>query len=225
MSIDDTTAFVRDLRSRVRAALADGPRSFIDIVRRCDGAYPTLVAEILRDKDFKSRKHDPLIELDTEGVLPSESVLAQLEGNPTLCSWYFTDETCARVAQMRTWINKRLAFLGAPRLFEWFVRQGVSRECVLFDADVRLLDFLRQTNEYSASQLVSYDVWDGPIKHDSRFDCVFFDPPWYPEAYPQWLARACELAPTGTIVFALFPTLRAREWISRPVNPPSHVVG
>jgi len=58
------------------------------------------------------------------------------------------------------------------------------------------------------SDLIEYDVQTEVPEHlRSLFDCVFFDPPWYPEHYSTWLARAAQLAPNGVIMFTLFPSL------------------
>jgi hypothetical protein len=207
MPIDEASGFARDLYAHVRAAIAEEPRTFYEIVRRCAGAYPALVAEALKASEFVVRASEQLIESSEPTQTRPTSWLSRLEGNPALCSWYFTEATCARLASLRDWREQRIAFLGAPRLFEWFNTESVARDCVLFDADAHVIDHLRHANVYAPAQLIRYDVSTAPVWSGGTFDCVFFDPPWYPEDYPQWLARASQLAPEGTIMFSLFPAL------------------
>ena len=59
---------------------------------------------------------------------------------------------------------------------------------------------------------MEYDAFtEIPEAFREQFDCVVFDPPWYPEDYELWLRRARTLAPSGICCFSLFPELTRPE--------------
>jgi hypothetical protein len=216
MPSEQSRHYEREVRASVRSALADGPRRFVDVVRHCRGAYPTVVADVLADKEFRTETSEEVALASSGSDEPSRWLPEGIEGNPVLCSWYFTDSCCQRVAKLRSWNGLRIAFLGTPRLFEWFCAHHDGSQYVLYDADTVVLDYLRSTGKYHESQLQVHNVLGSGQQELGGHDFVFFDPPWYPEVYPAWLSRAAEMAPGGTIAFALFPELtRATARVER----------
>lgn len=154
-----------------------------------------------------------------------ESRIADLQGNPVLSSWYFSAATCSNIADLKDWSRKRLAFLGTPRLYEWFAERRLGQTRVLFDLDITVLRALANLTARAGDRHVTYDARrELPDVYNDRFDYVFFDPPWYPEYYATWLRRGCRLAPRGTLIFPLFPSLTRpsaaveRDAIMRPLH-------
>ena len=197
--------YVSQVRARVRAGLQERPLSFVDVVRRCDGAYPEVVAGVLAEPEFQSTTATRR-QYYMDGPNEAPSALLGLENNPVLCSWYFTRSTCVRLASIRRWTGCRLAFLGAPRLFEVFAQQHRDVACFLYEADERVLSCLAATGKFGDDQLVKYRVPE-PVSVDTGVDYVFFDAPWYPADLRAWLRTATALAPKASIAFALFPRL------------------
>jgi hypothetical protein len=135
------------------------------------------------------------------------SILDSIEGNPVLCSWYFTAATCRRIEKLRDWSTLRLAFLGTPRLYDWFRTHDLGEKRLLLELDQLVVDKLSPLSKQRDSVLL-YDVADAiPQEYQGQFDYVFFDPPWYPDDYLIWLSRASLLAPCGHVLFSLFPRL------------------
>ncbi len=163
----ENLSYQKEVQDRIRRSLSTRSRSFPDIVRGCQGAYPTVVRDAL-DKlrfDIVSRPAS-VFELSANLRQQSnQSRLASVEGNPVLSSWYFTDETCSRFAHLQDWSQRRIAFLGTPRLFEWFARASLGNQRLLLDLDlcwlvkvsVRRLETRRRTDTLT-SQHTSFPL-------------------------------------------------------------------
>jgi hypothetical protein len=207
----DLQRYYAEVRSRIVRSVAERPRAFVDIVRECEGTFPSIVRQCLSDfgPDIVATP-SPAYSLP-EGVAPPEhepSGVSAIEGNPVLCSWYFTHKTCERIAKLRDWSSSRVAFLGTPRLFEWFRCRGLGKERLLLDLDTVVLEHLKESAGAGPDVLAEYDVADEvPEEFRGSYDCVFFDPPWYPDPYAVWLSRSLSLAPGGAAFFSLFPEL------------------
>lgn len=205
----ENVAYQGKVRDRIRRSLLEGSRSLAEVVRGCQGAYPAVVKDLL--DGLRSEiviRPAPVFELSSElRRSTNESRLAKLEGNPVLASWYFTDETCKRLAQLWDWSQRRIAFLGTPRLFEWFATAKIGDRRALLDLDALVVAALRDLSTPS-DDVIEYDAFtEIPEAFRGQFDCVIFDPPWYPEDYELWLRRASTLAPSGVFCFSLFPEL------------------
>jgi hypothetical protein len=198
------------LAACVLESLSSGPKSLHQLARDCRGAYPSLVRDtlaelgqsgtvvVVRDAEYSAQR-------ETD---PPPSALAQLEGNPSLASWYFTRRACRTLGQMRDWSQLRLGFLGAPRLYEWFAKAGIGRSRVVLDLDQVVLRRLAALTSGSKDAVIRYDVADSvPVELRDAVDVVFFDPPWYLEHYFVWLRRAAAMSPRGVVIFPLFPEL------------------
>jgi hypothetical protein len=199
--------YLSRIQGRIRQSLSLGGRSFREIVRGCQGAYPTVVLELLQGAEpHVITKSAPMF-YPVGRSRQRTSRLRDIEGNPILSSWYFTDDTCRRLGQLRDWSKCDIAFLGTPRLFEWFVQARFGRRRVLLEIDKLVLSTLANSSDAS-THIMPYNAnEDLPAALSGRFDCVIFDPPWYPKDYELWLSRASQLARTGLICFSLFPEL------------------
>jgi hypothetical protein len=197
-----------EILRRISDYLSQGPQTLSAIVRACAGAYPTIVRECIEEYRSKITWTDlPAAALCDPERSAERSILDAVEGNPVLCSWYFTTQTCRRIAKLRDWSSLRLAFLGTPRLYDWFRSQNLGKERLLLDLDAVVLEKLSAFSS-DADVVAQYDIADKlPDSYRGRFDFVFFDPPWYPVEYFTWLGSASLLAPGGHVVFSLFPEL------------------
>lgn len=200
------------IRERIAKTFASEPRTFVEILRSCRGAYPTIVAECLAELRHIDKKEGDLFTLkETQDELDGEALnfsVSLIEGNPVLCSWYFTAETCARIEKLRSWTSSRLAFLGAPMLYEWFCRRQVGVTRTLLDVDHAVVDSLLGVLNPLVERVCRYDTAEElPADLLGQADIVFLDPPWYPECYDLWLRRAAQIAPEGMVFFPLFPEL------------------
>ena len=199
----------KHVQARIEASLSSGHRRLIEIVRCCRGAYPSVVRDALAANDCRVHE-DTCNCYSNDGRFPpagSGSILSQLEGNPILHSWYFTDGCCERIQHIQDWSQKKLAFLGTPRLFEWFRENRLGRQLVLFEIDTLVVTKLNNTTVDNCS-VVLYDIDDElPSKYRHDFDCVFTDPPWYVDHYHLWISRAASLIQNGQLFISLFPEL------------------
>lgn len=207
----ETEEYFSNIKRCIKSALVKGPQTLESIIRACEGAYPTVVEECLEDLEpaLSSVNIDAYKLREPYDTQTTEfSRLLTIEGNPVLCSWYFTSETCKRIAELRDWSNSRIAFLGTPRLFEWFCLHDLGKEHLLLDLDSFVLNTLSKWIKPNGNILFEYDVANEiPSMFRDSYDYVFFDSPWYYHDYLIWFSRASSLAPTGLIFFVLFPKL------------------
>jgi hypothetical protein len=201
------------LKTRILRSLERRPQSLLEIIRSSAGAYPTLIAECLTELHIELTKtHEDLFALHDAGSVDGErengSLLSRIEGNPVLCSWYFTEKACTRLENLQTWGSSRFAFLGTPRLYEWYCQRRIGTSRLLLDLDALVTQELSTVADPQCEFVIRYDVADEiPLAVQAQADFVFLDPPWYPEVYGVWLRRAAQLACGGTLLIPLFPKL------------------
>jgi hypothetical protein len=178
LSTGESDAYESRLDAQIRKHLRHGPKAPIDIIRGCQGAFPSEVMRAAR-RLFPGVTEGQvtcfLLAQADQKLLQRESRLGRVEGNPVLCSWYFTSDGCDRIARVRSWTGRRLAFLGTPRLYEWFRDHQLGGERCLLDLDeVVTAEFAPLVG--SNDQVIRYDV-SNPLPTDlDYFDYVFFDP-------------------------------------------------
>ncbi|HXO25903.1 MAG TPA: hypothetical protein VOA80_01035 [Thermoanaerobaculia bacterium] len=201
------------LKARILRSLEGRPRTLVEIIRSSAGAYPTLVAECLTELHVEIKKtHEDVFALHdssyVDGEKENSSLLSHIEGNPVLCSWYFTEKTCTRLENLQAWGSSRFAFLGTPRLYEWYCQRRIGASRILLDLDPLVAQELSKVADPQCEAAIRYDIADEiPLALQAQADFVFLDPPWYPEVYGVWLRRAAQLACGGTLLIPLFPEL------------------
>lgn len=202
MSLPEATLFKNDIRDTVISHLACGSRRFQDIVRSCRGIYPTAVWSAVEEMQLQEL-------IDTQSVNTRsrryyESALDTIGNNPVLASWYFTQESCRYIAERSSrWNESKLAFLGTPRLYEWFRKHHIGKTRLFLETDTTVLNLLAPESTVKDT-LVQYNFEnDIPTDLIHTQDVVFIDPPWYLEDYFKCFVRASQLAPRGHIVLPL----------------------
>jgi hypothetical protein len=198
------------IAQRIVQAVRSAPLQFDQIVRQCEGAYPAVVAEVLRtlesDIVMETGKTYSL-QPEVHTSPPPKSRLSEIEGNPILSSWYFTTGSCRRMEQLWDWSEARIAFLGTPRLYEWFASRGIGKARCLIELDPLVVASLQDLDP-NQTEIVQRDIHAHiPESLLGEFNFVIFDPPWYPGEYEIWIQRAMRLAPAGMLCFSLFPEL------------------
>jgi hypothetical protein len=208
--VNSLASYNERLKARIIRSLTSGPQTFREIIRSSGGAYPTIVLECLRElQSDLTKQRENLYSLGDSWAAASSqdpnSPLSSIEGNPVLCSWYFTDEACARLECLYSWELSRLVFLGAPRLYDWFCRHQIGRSRTLLELDRVVVRALSALADSTSESVILYDAReDLPSTLEGTADFVFLDPPWYPDCYSIWFRRAAQLAPCGTLFFPLF---------------------
>lgn len=220
------STYYESAKVRVAAALKGNPSTFEELCKKCQGLYPSQVRDIIKDMNI----YNTLVPLYTteQSVLPYECidesfydereiVTASLQNNPILSSWYFSWDTCYKIAQLDIWKGKKILFLGTPRLLEYFISRRFGDELVLVDLDKTVINALSKkyaslTKNVNAlfyqADINNFDIVEFRKSHSESYDCVFFDPPWYPANYLNWLSTALQLlSENGKVVFSLFPVL------------------
>lgn len=200
----------------ILTALRKSPCTFEEIIRKCAGVYPTLVKQALEELQV----HSSLVPLYTtqSDLVPygfnlavdhpqNDLVTYQIENNPILSNWYFSWHTCQKIGQLDIWYNKKILFLGTPRLFEFFAVQDKAKHISLIDFDSIVTEKLisRYGNRKNIS-IEHRDINFLKTDFDNKYDYVFFDPPWYFDSYISWLITAAKfVAHDGKVLFPLFP--------------------
>ena len=222
----NTSAYRHKAQARVITALKDSPSTFEELCKKSGGLYPTIVRDIIKKLKLQN-KLVPLFtsampvlscEIDDECYYEKNSLItSKIQNNPVLSAWYFSWNTCSRLAQLDQWKDKKILFLGTPRLFEFFLTRNFGAHLTLVDLDNKVISILRQKYqtypqnhhiEFINKDLLSFDSSEFQKEDSDKYDFVFFDPPWYLEHYCRWLDIALKfIKPEGNIVFALFPML------------------
>lgn len=197
-------------------ALRKSPCTFEEIIRKCAGVYPTLVKQVLDELCIYSSLV-PLYKTQSD-LVPYDITLKtdyqqdklatyQVDNNPVLSNWYFSWHSCQKIAQLDLWHNKRILFLGTPRLFEFFAIQDKAEYISLIDFDNVVIDKLNCKYGKSKNILIEHkDINFLTPSFENKYDYIFFDPPWYVDSYICWLKTAAKMVtPNGKIVFPLFP--------------------
>lgn len=201
------------LESRIGWVLQNDKLSFQELVRECKGAYPMEVYEIVHSNKYQIETKEVLRYSNADCDLIRNYVTSEIESNPVLCSWYFSLPTCRKIINLYSWSNKRILFLGMPRLFEFFLQNVKNAKLTLVDLDQYVLSQLknRYGHEYDF-RLVNADLNNTEFSLNDKFDFVFLDPPWYMEYYNIWLQHSYSMIDTnGQIIFPIFQELTRPE--------------
>ena len=204
------------LKQAIIEALRGSPCTFEELVRKCHGAYPTVVKQAMKEMkvasvdttlyttqlDFLTEEINPLVDRDT-----LDFVTYSVENNPILSSWYISWKSCQKVKMLDLWYRKKILFLGTPRIFEYFILNCNFEEARLIDLDVEVTKKFKKT--YSLQNIVIDNMDINAIDiFDQQYDAVFLDPPWYLESYKSWLSKAFQFVKRdGAIYFSIFPFL------------------
>lgn len=213
-------SYTERIEACIRTALRDFPRTFDEIVKKCYGAYPILVKQVMEEMKIHSRlvplyftqeEEIPYTEDAEVDSRKTELITYTLENNPILSNWYFSWQSCKKISLIDRWSGKNILFLGTPRLFEYFLIGKCAKNLTLIDLDKNVTD-----------SLIKKYIYDGRNSHIKiqtddinfleyvgiKYDVIFLDPPWYLESYFTWITKASKLtAPTGTIIMSMFPSL------------------
>lgn len=210
------SSYINRIRNCIFEALRHSPCTFEEIVRRCHGVYPTQVKQILDSLNLYTTPvslyltQKDLIPCSVNTTIDSDVtdlITYKLDNNPVLSCWYYSWNTCQKIASIDLWHDKRILFLGTPRLFEYFVISNKSSYYRLIDLDKVVIKELHQKYESPRVTVEQNDI-NTITDFNQKYDVVFLDPPWYLESYYSWLTKAFHFVQkNGIIIAPLFPYL------------------
>lgn len=198
------------LESRIDWALQQNKLTFQEIVRNCKGAYPIDVLQILKSKKYLQEVKQVLTYKGLNVGYAKEYITEKIDNNPVLCSWYFSVPTCKKIIDLYSWENKRILFLGMPRLFEYFMKNVKNAYFTLIDLDYYVVNKLKENYTYDEKhKIIHADINDMNFSIGESYDFIFLDPPWYMEYYDRWIAQSYKMLnqKEGKIIFPLFQEL------------------
>lgn len=198
------------LENRIDWALQQNKCMFQEIVRECKGAYPMDVLQILKSKKYLQAEKQVFTYERPNADYVKEFITEKIDNNPILCSWYFSIPTCKKTAELYSWDNKRILFLGMPRLFEYFVKNVQNACFTLIDLDYYVVDKLKKNYAYNKShKIIHADINNLSFDFEESYDFIFLDPPWYMQYYEKWIAQSYKMLNQngGIIIFPLFQEL------------------
>lgn len=217
--------YYKSAKNCVVSILKGNQCTFEELCRKCHGLYPAVIRNIISELKI----HETLIPAYTteQNRIPpgafddhyyesQDNVTQQIQNNPVLSSWYFSWNTCNKIASIDIWKNKSVLFLGTPRLFEYFVTRNYGKELTLVDLDELVVSSLQnkycdcphKSLHFCCKNITAINVEEFHSQYPEVYDYIFLDPPWYLESYRVWLDVALKLAhSSSSIVFSLFPSL------------------
>lgn len=202
--------YYRKLENRIDWALQQNKLTFQEIVRECRGAYPMDVLQILKSKKYLQEEKQVSTYRRSNADYVKEFITEKIDNNPVLCSWYFSLPTCKKTVDLYSWENKRILFLGMPRLFEYFAKNVKNAYFTLIDLDYYVVNKLKENFTYNKRhKIIHADINNLNFIFEESYDFVFLDPPWYMEYYDRWIAQSYKMLNPegGIIIFPLFQEL------------------
>ena len=200
----DEEKHVDAVRSNIEAAIRAGSSELSAVLRRCEGADPALVSDLLAEITVKSA-HSPPISSPAHEVLSSLS--RQLPApDQSRSQWWFSS---AGLTHLLSLIGARTGLFRSPRAFclgTPTLGPHLTHYCPhidILDIDEQVLDALKPLDP--TVKLHTYDAADElPKELDAQFQIAVLDPPWYDLAIYTFLNRALTaLAPDGEILCTL----------------------
>ena len=205
--------YFHKLENRIDWALQQNNLTFQEIIRECKGAYPVDILQILKSKKYLQKENQIFTYKSPNCGYVKQFITEKIDNNPILCSWYFSIPTCERMVDLYSWDNKRILFLGMPRLFEYFVRNVKDAKGIhytLIDLDCYVVNKLKE--KYNCNKkydIIHADINNLDFRFEEVYDYIFLDPPWYMEYYNRWIAQSFKVLnqKCGIIIFPLFQEL------------------
>lgn len=197
-----------DLRAMVRAAY--GPDTTLhDVLVRCEGADPRLVASIIAEVQPESPAPSSPGRLQTTafaGGAPAP--------NPLASQWWFTVETVERLAKLAKDESSdrrsaKLLAVGAPTVALQYSRLYGEATAVDIDRDLKTV-----WSAAKALTIVIGDIYEpSPSLPVSEYDVAIVDPPWYPEDLEAFLSFAIRSVRVGGNIFCSLPPRMTRPTV------------
>lgn len=209
---DEMHLYSTRLKRRVQELLhANGQTNFCELVKQCEGAFPSDVLSTLKELGDASLTG---ASWPSNSVVPdsrereSRSGLELLpDPHPADFDWRFHPVSRQYLSELivsRTSEFSKILLLCAPTLMGELHNR--KRNAVLVDRNQATANALASTGHPNT---VVADIFapDLPLPHDA-FDVCVMDPPWYPEHYRNCLIHAAKaLRLHGNLFMSLLPPL------------------
>lgn len=194
------------LQRMVDLAVSAGAATLHDVLVRCEGAEPRLVAGYFRERHAKKLPETASTAL--QATVFGRGVPAP---DPLASQWWFTVETVEKLAALahresRAEKSPRLVAVGAPTVALQFSRFHGPAVAVDSDPDLeRTFDGARNLS------VLRLDVLDDTTGlPDDPFDVAVADPPWYVDEMLSFLFFALASVRDGASVFCSLPPRMTR---------------
>ena len=208
----ETYLYSARLKRRIQELLhANGQLHFCDLLKQCEGAFPTDVLSALKELGDSSLTG---INWSTNSSTPctkesiSGSALELLpDPHPADFDWRFHRDSRHLLTELlvsRTSESSKILLLCAPTLL--YELRNKKRNAVLVDHNQATANALSATGHLGTivADIFSADL---PLPQDT-FDVCVMDPPWYPEHYRSCLIHAATaLRLNGSLLMSLLPPL------------------
>ena len=216
MSPADVLGSEEDLRSYVAMLVHRHGRaatSLEELVRACQGAFPTLVSDIARwvaDQNPGLLIPDALDQQSTVSAPLAAATSVLPLPHPLDFEWRFSPQGCAVLAG---WLDDYLhpgepvALLGTPAFAEQFAGFSSRGTPTLFERRSEACAALRAL---PSLEVVHGSLQDTCRGHAARFTAAVADPPWYPHLSEVFLRGAAHVLQFGGVLLFNVPGLATR---------------
>jgi len=210
---DSDTALEADLR--LDRLLADGAKSFQDLVVGARGRFPTEVLQFLERRRMGSGINDSIVDaMIAEARTASQgNGLPQGRGlalpHPMDAEWRFTEKTAEKLLRAAVAVTQpgdSILLMGVPSVVLAAVRSPDDRKY-----------FVCGEQNIIAHELIQITSADARFCHftANRLDAAaaILDPPWYVDQFRAMLSQASHHCRTGAHIFASAPAEHVRPGI------------
>ena len=175
-------SYVAAVSRRVERVLREEhPLDVVDVARHSGGAFPALVAHIVR----KSHPSMPVQRASSGAALVNRLPHA----SPARGEWYFTRSSAMQVARL---LEGRVLCLGVPSVAEQVGLTG--QQTTLVDSSPWIQDRFEMGGVQH--EMSTVEDW----QPSQVFDSAVVDPPWYGSAITLWVERASSAVRYGGII-------------------------
>ena len=181
---DERTILIKD-------ALRRSARSLPELVRDCQGIYPTEARELLAgmvaagsvtyvDRAYALSETGPTA--DHTPVLLSTIADGLPEPHPHDCDWRFTQPTVQLLAErLCSCLPSPIVLLGAPTVYVAIVRSTPAAPVFLVDWSHELIRILAESG-FAQGTLLAHNMLSGQLAQPTTdAGAILIDPPWYGE--------------------------------------------
>jgi dGTPase len=202
------------VRRRIQGAIKSGCLDLNEILARCEGADPAVVASLLVEE--AGRNQAPKSSVDSIEYDSVSTLYYSLPApDPSRSQWWFSTAGVTHLldrigARIGLFESPRILCLGTPTLAPNLARHSLPLD--ILDVDPQVLAALSPLG--ASTTLRGYDAADPlPAELANRSQIAVLDPPWYAEAIYTFLNRAIEAVTIGGEIFCTLPGRLTRPGI------------
>jgi len=178
--------------SKIIKEFLDKNLTFEEICQNSEGAFPTLVKDIVDNRCYKITNETIIYTNEPENIP---------EPHPIDYDWRFDDKSAMKLANYCFTKRSNILCVGTPSVFKYLI----NRNChiTLIDRNPHICNYYSKISD----DIINIDFMQYN-KKSILFDTIIMDPPWYTNVIKSWLLKSLKFSKVGTrIILPIIPKL------------------